>query len=69
MGKENFSEKYPESTKVDEFSDAIKIAEEFAEFLRFKKDLDVDTKDIYEWLGIDYKIYQSEVEQMYKEIH
>jgi hypothetical protein len=68
METQKFNTKYPESAKVDKNSEAIRIAEEFAEFLRFKKDFNVDTPDIYEWLGIDYKKYGQEVDRMYQEI-
>jgi len=64
MTNEEFYQKYPEAKKVDKHGDTIRIAEEFAEFLRFKKNLQVDTPDIYEWLGIDYKAYQKEVDSM-----
>jgi hypothetical protein len=64
MEKEEFYKLYPQSKKVDENTDTIRIAEEFAEFLRFKKELNVDTSDIFEWLGIDYKEYQKEVNRM-----
>jgi len=64
MTNEEFYQKYPESKKVDRFGDTIRIVEEFAEFLRWKKEIDVSTPDIYEWLGIDYKKYLKEVDSM-----
>jgi hypothetical protein len=67
MTNEEFYQKYPESKKVDQHGDTIKVAEEFAEWIRSNKDYNVDTPDIYKWLGIDYAKYQKEVDQMYKD--
>jgi hypothetical protein len=64
MTNEEFYQKFPEAKKVDQHADTIRIAEEFAEFLRFKKNMDVNTPDVYEWLGIDYKKYCKEVDSM-----
>jgi hypothetical protein len=66
--REKYEKLYPEATKVDKYADTIRVVEEFAEYLRFKKEVDIDTPDIYAWLEIDYDKYQKEVDQMYHEL-
>ena len=63
-----FYEKYPEAKKVDHHKDTIQVVEEFIEWANTNRDCDLDRRDIYKWLGIDYIKYGKEVDEMLKDL-